>query len=212
MGGQINIGVSASTFQSGPKDFSGGIVGENFSTIGANINYSKIPHWSIYTGLGITTPDKTDVENIDKGTSYSFIGDIKSSHKYYDGEYFSLSADSRCRFNLNDASQTMAVRVAPASINVPLDDKSSFYFVPYVLEKVDFNKELSPQSLKDNFRLGAYGGVKRKFNIFGIEVTGFLEGQGYNIVKNINDAINQKPFDKTTVSFNGGFSFSVFNK
>ena len=78
MGGQINIGVSASTFQNGPKSLPDGALGENFSTIGTNINYSKIPHWTIYTGLGVTAPDKTNIENIDKRASYSFIGDVKS--------------------------------------------------------------------------------------------------------------------------------------
>ena len=212
MGGQINIGVSASTFQSGPKNFSNGTLGENFSTIGTNINYNKIPHWTVYTGLGMTVPDKTDIENIDKEISYSFIGDIKSSHKYYDGEYFSISADSRSRFNLNKSSKTLALRVAPVSINVPLDDKTSIYVVPYILEKVDLEKGISQQSLKDNLRAGVYLGGKRKFNISGTDVTIFFEGQGYNIVKNVKDATAGKPFDKTTVSANAGLSFSVFGK
>ena len=212
MGGQINIGVSASTFQNGPKYVSNGALGENFSTIGTNISYDKIPHWSVYTGLGVTVPDKTGAEEINNSASYSFIGDIKSSHKYYEREYFSISADSRCRFNLNKSSKTLALRGAPVSINVPLDDKTSLQVVPYALEKVDLEKGISPQSVKDNFRVGVYFSAKRKFNIFDTEVTGFLEGQGYNIVKNVKDAAAGKPFDKSTVSLNCGLSFPINKK
>ncbi|MBO7671826.1 hypothetical protein J6S88_00285 [bacterium] len=211
MGGQINISISASTFQNLPKDNTRGDWGENFSTVGTNINYNKIPHWTVYTGLGVTAPDKTDPENVDKKTSCSFIGDIKSSHKYYDGENLSLSFDSRSRFNVNESSQTLAVRVAPASVNVPIGDNVSLYAVPYVLEKVDFQKGVSLQSLKDNLRLGLFGGIKGTVKIGDLLVNWFIEGQGYNLMQNIKAIKGDEPMDWGTIGFNGGVSFSPFS-
>lgn len=210
MGGQTNISISASTFQNLPKDFSQGALGENFSTIGANINHGKIPHWSVYAGVGITVPDKTDIENIDKPTSYNFIGDIKSSHTYYEGEYFSLSVDSRTRTkaNLFNGKTTTDIRVAPVSINIPLNDKSSVYAVPYALTKIDYGN-LSLQSLGDNFKTGLYFGGKRKFHLGKHPVTVFAEGQFYDLEKTISDATNNKPMDWSTFSINAGVTVPI---
>jgi len=209
MGGQINIGFSASTFQNLPYDNTKGNLGENFTTLGVNTSCDKVKGLTIYTGLGITAPDKTNPEHIDEKTSYSFIGDIKTSHKYYDGENCSISVDSRSRFNINGESQTLALRLAPASVNVPLGNNVSYYATPYVLEKVDFSKGVSRQSLKDNFRAGIFTGVKGTVDIGGVPVTGFLEVQDYNLVQNVSAALGNQPMDWSTVGFNAGVSFSL---
>ena len=160
----INSG-SVSTFQS--------LDGSNFTTAGINICHEKIKVLSLYAGVGT---------NFQKNTTGAII-DLKASYPYAqielaNGKNITFKAGGRIRNNINPSSQTIQVKVEPATINIPLNDKVSFYATPYILTKSAY-QEISAENLSNNLKMGAFAGFSiGKFSI---------EWQEYDF-KNLADA------------------------
>ncbi len=162
--------ISTSTFQN--------CDGTNFTTTGVENNITNIGNASLNTYSGIGT-------SFD-GNAISAILDIKGSVKY--GESI-FSGGFRVRNNISEKSQTIQVRLQPATATVPINDNSKLYATPYTAAKIDYNTG------KTNVTTGIFGGVSFKIG----KVNGFVEGQIYDFTH----------IDNSTTGINAGFSIPI---
>lgn len=165
----FNTKISASTFQQ--------CDGTNFSTVGVD-NSVKIGKGNIgtYTGIGLTF----------NGSPASAIIDAKGSIPYGEGP---VSGGFRIRHNLGEASQSVQVRIQPATVTIPINEKTSIYTTPYITAKHTYGKKGFDTSV------GNFTGISTKVG----KVNMFIEGQIYD-VKNIN---------ASTTSINAGVSINI---
>lgn len=163
---EISKKVSVSTFQQ--------CDGSNFTTAGveAGIKAGR-GNLSLYTGIGT---------NFCENSTGSVI-DFKGGVPYGNGL---VSGGFRVRNNLNPNSQTVQIRVQPATVNVPVSSSTSIYATPYVSTKIDY---------KDGYKstdAGVFAGVSQKIGKASI----FVEGQIYDVTK----------VNSSTTSINAGIS------
>ena len=165
----INTKISAQTFQN--------LDGTNFSTAGLDAGI-KVGNGSLGAYAGVGT-------NFTQGSTGAIL-DFKGSIPYGSSP---VSGGFRVRNNFNGNSQTVQIRVQPATVNIPISDNVSLYAVPYAAAKINY------KSGQTNFSGGLFAGTNIKMG----KVTGFVEGQLYDFTK----------VDKTTVGFNAGVSVPI---
>lgn len=166
----INTKASVTTFQN--------LNGSNFTTAGIDISTPvKNGSVGIYAGVGTEF----------SGGSTGIIFDAKGSVPYYSSPSVTLSAGGRIRNNLNTDSQTVQIRVQPATVTVPVGENTNIYATPYVAEKINYNTGAA------NTSVGIFGGASTKV---GDNVSVFVEGQLYDVGK----------VNKNTTSINAGIS------
>lgn len=170
MSTDINTKASATTFQY--------LNGQNFTTTGVDISVPvKNGSVGVYAGIGTEyTAGSTGI-----------IFDVKGSVPYYKDENIQLSAGGRIRNNLTGDSQTVQIRLQPATVTVPVGENTSIYATPYVAEKINYNSGAT------NTSVGIFGGASFKV---GDNTSIFVEGQLYDM-GNVN---------KNTTSLNAGIS------
>ena len=151
--------------------------GTNFSTAGVD-NSIKIGNGSLgtYTGIGLTFDGKNS----------SAIVDVKGSIPYGDSP---VSGGFRIRHNLNENSQSVQFRIQPATVTVPITNKTSIYTTPYIAAKHSYGKNGFDTTV------GNFTGVSTQIGKTNI----FLEGQIYDVTK-------IKP---STTSINVGISVTI---
>lgn len=151
--------------------------GTNFSTAGVDNSY-KAGKGSIgtYTGIGLTFDGKNS----------SAIVDIKGSTPYGNSP---VSGGFRVRHNVNEDSQSVQLRIQPATVTLPITKKTSIYTTPYVAAKHTYGKK------GFNTTVGNFTGLSTKIG----KASVFVEGQIYDISK-----INAE-----NTSINVGVSFSI---
>lgn len=162
----VNTKISVSTFQN--------IDGSNFTTAGidAGVNVGK-GSLGIYGGVGT---------NFTQGSTGAII-DFKGSMPYGDTP---LSGGFRVRNNINGNSQTVQIRVQPATVNIPVSENTKVYATPYSATKINY------KTGDTNTTFGAFGGVSTKVGNASI----FVEGQMYDVTK----------VNKSTIGLNAGVS------
>ena len=123
---------------------------------------------------------------VESGAGYDFkkdVGamlDIKGS-KNYDKQGI-VGANVRLRTKLGKKSESLQVRISPATLNIPVGDKgTSIYLNPHYSGQMNFREGKWTNSM------GAFCGVKQ--SLCDGKVTFWVEGQRYNL-QNITD--NQK--------------------
>ncbi|MBD5402269.1 hypothetical protein HDR58_05660 [bacterium] len=161
--------VSASTFQQ--------CDGTNFTTVGVE-NSFKAGSGCVgtYTGIGLSFD----------GKPANAVLDVKGSVPYGDSI---VSGGFRVRNNLGENSQTVQFRIQPATVTVPVGEKTNLYATPYVATKVNYKTgETSTQG-------GIFGGVSQKVGKASI----FVEGQIYDATK----------INASTTSINVGVSIPI---
>ncbi len=162
----INNKVSISTFQN--------IDGSNFTTAGVETGTSNDKgSVSFYGGIGT---------NFTKGST-GVVFDFKGSVQYGNSPF---SGAVRIRNNINENSQSVQIRVQPATVSIPVSDKTKVYTTPYVATKIDY------KTGDTDTKCGVFGGVSTKVG----KASVFVEGQLYDVTK----------VNKSTVSFNAGVS------
>lgn len=151
--------------------------GTNFSTAGVDNNF-KVGNGSVgtYTGIGLTFDGKNS----------SAIVDVKGSMPYGNGP---VSGGFRVRHNLNENSQSVQVRIQPATVTIPLTDKTNIYTTPYVAAKHSYGKSGFDTTV------GNFTGISTKIG----KASVFVEGQIYDVTK-------IKP---STTSVNVGVSITI---
>lgn len=149
----INTKISASSFQQ--------CDGSNFSTAGVDASI-KTGNGCLgaYTGVGTSFTDN----------STGAILDFKGSMPYGNGI---VSGGFRVRNNINPSSQTVQFRVQPATVTVPVSDKTNIYATPYGAAKLDYN------SGKITTGVGCFAGISTKVG----KASVFVEGQIYDATK-----------------------------
>ena len=146
----INTKVSASTFQQ--------CDGSNFSTAGLDVGIAAgRGSVGVYGGIGTSFT----------GGSTGVIFDIKGSVPYGNSP---LSGGFRVRHNINGNSKTVQFRFQPATVNIPVGDKTKIYATPYVATKVNY------KTGKADTSIGCFAGVSQKLG----KASVFLEGQIYD--------------------------------
>lgn len=163
----VNTKASVSTFQN--------LDGKNFTTTGVDINMPiKNGNIGVYAGIG------TEFSEGSTGA----IFDVKGSVNYGDSP---ISGAFRVRNNLNGNSQTVQIRIQPATVTIPVGENANIYTTPYVAEKINYSTGQA------NTSFGIYGGISAKISN---NVSIFVEGQMYDVT-NVNTS---------TTSINAGVS------
>lgn len=166
----FNTKVTAQTFQQGD--------GSNFSTTGIEVS-KPIGKGSLSTYAGVGT-------SFTKGSTGAVI-DFKGSMPYGDSN---VSGGFRIRHNLNGNSQSVQIRLQPATYTIPVSKKTSIYTTPYVATKITYGKKGADTTV------GNYTGFSTKISK---NVSAFAEGQIYDVT-NINPS---------TTSFNAGITITI---
>ncbi|MBR1425395.1 hypothetical protein IJ579_07530 [bacterium] len=168
----ITTKVTAQTFQ----DFDG----TNFTTTGADYQLVKFENGSLgaYTGIGTDFTDATGV-----------ILDLKGSMGYGNSIF---SGGFRLRHNIGESSQTVQLRLQPATLTVPLGKKIDFYATPYEAAKLNYGTG------KIDFSTGIYSGISFQAG----KARVFIEGQLYDVT-----AINPE-----TTGINAGVTIPLGKK
>ena len=158
----INTKVSASTFQQ--------FDGSNFSTAGldAGLNVGR-GCFGVYGGVGTSFTDG----------STGVVFDVKGSVPYGNSQ---VSGGFRIRHNINGNSQSVQFRLQPATVSVPVSDKTKVYATPYMATKINY------KTGKADTSFGCFAGVSQKIG----KASVFLEGQIYDFgnVKSGTTSIN----------------------
>lgn len=152
--------------------------GSNFSTAGIDVskNIGKFS-FSTYTGVG------TSFTNGSTGA----IIDLKGSMPYGNSK---VSGGFRIRHNLNQNSKSVQFRLQPATVTIPLTDKTNLYTTPYVATKITYGKKGADTTV------GNFTGISTKISK---NVNGFVEGQIYDVTK----------INSSTTSVNIGLSVTI---
>lgn len=152
--------------------------GSNFSTAGIDVskNISKFS-FSAYTGVG------TSFTNGSTGA----IIDLKGSMPYGNSK---VSGGFRIRHNLNPNSKSVQFRLQPATVAIPLTDKTNIYTTPYVATKITYGKKGTDTTV------GNFTGISTKISK---NVSAFVEGQIYDVSK----------INSSTTSVNIGLSVTI---
>ncbi len=166
----INTKVSVQSFQQ--------CDGSNFSTAGIDAS-TKVGNGSIGAYAGVGT-------SFTNGSTGAVI-DVKGSMPYGNSP---LSGGFRIRHNLNPNSKSVQFRFQPATITVPITDKTSIYTTPYVATKITYGKSGATTTV------GNFTGVSTKI---GNNVSAFVEGQIYDVTK----------INPSTTSVNVGISITI---
>lgn len=166
----FNTKVSAQSFQQ--------CDGSNFSTAGIDVskNIGKIS-LGAYTGVGTSYT---------KGSTGAVI-DFKGSIPYGNSK---VSGGFRIRHNLNPNSKSVQLRLQPATVTIPITDKTNIYTTPYVATKITYGKKGTDTTV------GNFTGLSTKISK---NVNAFVEGQIYDISK----------INSSTTSVNVGISVTI---
>ncbi len=150
--------------------------GSNFSTVGVDVS-APVREGSLgtYVGLGTSFTDG----------STGAVFDLKGSMPYGDSK---LSGGFRVRHNLNPNSKSVQFRLQPATVTIPINEKTNIYTTPYVATKVTYGKKGASTTF------GNFTGVSTKI----AKAYVFVEGQLYDLTK----------INPSTTSVNVGVSFN----
>ena len=166
----FNTKVSAQSFQQ--------CDGSNFSTTGIEVN-KPIGNGSLSTYAGVGT-------SFTKGSTGAVI-DFKGSMPYGNSN---VSGGFRIRHNINPNSKSVQFRLQPATVTIPLTDKTSIYTTPYIATKINYGKKGADTTV------GNFTGISTKISK---NVNAFVEGQIYDVTK----------INKSTTSINAGISITI---
>lgn len=135
--------------------------GSNFSTAGVDNNY-KVGKGNIgtYTGIGLTFDGKNP----------SAVVDLKGSIPYGSTP---LSGGFRIRHNINEDSQSVQLRLQPATVTIPLTKKTNIYTTTYIAAKHKYGEKGFDTTV------GNFTGVSTKIG----KASVFVEGQIYDVAK-----------------------------
>ncbi len=133
--------------------------GSNFSTAGVSYN-TGVGGGSLggYAGVG------TEFTSGSTG----LIFDINGSMPYGNS---GISGGFRVRHNLNKNSRSVQIRVQPATVKIPLNNKTELYAVPYDAAKINYSTGKVGNSV------GIFSGVSTKIGNASV----FVEGQIYDV-------------------------------
>lgn len=152
--------------------------GTNFTTAGVENSFKTGQgNLGIYSGIGLTFD----------GKPASAIIDFKGSVPYGDSP---ISGGFRIRNNLGENSQTVQLRLQPATVTVPIGEKTNAYATPYVATKINY------KTGDNSTNVGIFGGISQKI---GKNTNVFVEGQIYDVSK----------VNKNTTSINAGISINI---
>lgn len=150
--------------------------GSNFSTAGVDFS-KKFDKISLGSYLGFGTSYK-------KGST-GVVFDVKGSVPYGNSP---VSGGFRVRNNITPNSKSVQLRLQPATLTIPLSDKTNLYSTPYVATKINYKNGSA------NTSFGNFSGISTKIG----KVNMFVEGQLYDLTK----------INPSTTSVNLGFSVS----
>lgn len=167
---EINTKVSVQSFQQ--------CDGSNFSTAGIDAT-KKIGNGSLGAYAGVGT-------SFTQGSTGAII-DLKGSMPYGNSL---VSGGFRVRHNLNPNSQSVQFRFQPATVTIPITDKTSIYTTPYVATKITYGKKGADTTF------GNFTGISTKISN---NVNAFVEGQIYDVTK----------INPSTTSVNVGISINI---
>lgn len=166
----FNTKVSAQSFQQ--------CDGSNFSTTGIEVS-KPIGNGSLSTYAGVGT-------SFTNGSTGAVI-DFKGSMPYGNSK---ISGGFRIRHNITPNSKSAQFRLQPATVTIPITDKTSIYTTPYIATKINYGKKGT------NTTVGNFTGVSTKISK---NVNAFVEGQIYDVTK----------INKATTSINAGISITI---
>ncbi len=166
----LNTKVSIQSFQQ--------CDGSNFSTAGIDVS-KNIGKFSLSTYTGVGT-------SLKKGSTGAVI-DLKGSMPYGNSK---ISGGFRVRHNLNPNSKSVQFRLQPATVTIPLTNKTNIYTTPYVATKITYGKKGADTTF------GNFTGISTKISK---NVNAFVEGQIYDVTK----------INSSTTSVNVGISVKI---